>query len=172
MVAQEKLRDKEVADTKKYLKKIWGKDIPLKKMSYKELKELGEDLGMNIFNIKSFHSGYNNPQRRFKSYTRICKYCKIYYDVKVKMKVRPKGAGVCPRCKKKSYSDRFNKRKIKNKIKWERLILDVLKNNERLSILEIAEKLGCSGYPVRKTLKDLSKKGKINLLKNTTAKIN
>ncbi len=172
MVAQEKLREKEVADTKNYLKKIWGVDIKLKEMSYQEIKKLGGELGMNVFNVKGFHVGYNNPQRRFKSYTRICKYCKTYYDVEVKMKARPKGAGVCPNCKSKNIKKKWEKRKIKNKIKWEQLILDVLKKNGRLSVLEIAEKLDCSGYPVRKTLKNLSKNGKIKLLKSITVKIN
>ena len=171
MVAQEKLRAKEVAATKNYLKKIWGVDINLKEMSHKEIKKLGGELGMNVDNVKSFHSGYDNPQRRLKSYTRICKYCKTYYDVEVKNKARPKGSGVCPTCKKKNNEERWENRKNKNKIKWERLILEALKKNGRMSVSEIASALGCSIYPIRKNLKLLAKEGYIKLERMASARI-
>lgn len=156
---------KEIVDSKNYIKKIWGEETPLKELNYKELRKLGEELGMNIFNVKNFNDRYIKGQKRFKKYTRVCKYCKKYYDIEIERKVRPKGSGVCPACKEKNYKEGGEKRKIKNKIKWERLILDVLEKNGRLTILEIGNKLECSGYPIRWTVKELVDDGKVRLFK-------
>ncbi len=104
---------KDITDTKNYIKKIWGRETSIREISYQEMKKLGEELGMNIFNTKNFYNRYK--ENRYKNYTRICKYCKKYYDGQVKIKSHPRNLGVCPSCKKKSYKVRAEKRKIKIK---------------------------------------------------------
>lgn len=171
MVAQEKIREKEVKSAKKYLKKIWGNTISIKNMSNKEIRKLGGELGMNVFNTKSFGSEYNKSQKTLKQYTRICKYCDKYYDVEIRRKVRPKGSGVCSTCKEKINKEKGEKIKNKNKMKWEKLVLDILRSGGKLSVLKISDKIGCSGNTVRKTLKSLSKENKIRLSRVTMAKL-
>lgn len=95
---------KEITTTKKYIKKVWGRETPLKKLNYQEIKKIGDELGMNIFNVKSFQDRYK--KNKFKSYTRVCKYCKEYYDGQAKIKSHTRNLGVCPSCKKKDYKDR------------------------------------------------------------------
>lgn len=159
LIAQEKMIEKEIIETKKYIKKIWGRTIPIKKMSYKEIEKLGEELGMNVFNSKKF----NHKNKTTKKYVRVCNYCSKSYDVELNKKIHPRGTGVCPVCKKKSDIKRMENRKIKNKNKWDGLILDVLKVKKKLSINEIAEELNCSTYPIRCILKSLKDEGKINI---------
>lgn len=166
MKAQQKSRSKEVAATKNYIKNIWGADIKIKKMSYSEIRKLGGELGMNVYNTKGF-----DDKKSFKNCACICKYCKKSYDIKIKKKVRPRNYGVCLFCKKKSYKERFEKRKIKNKIKYERLILESLNKYGRMTISELANKMGCSEYPIRKIFKNMKKEGKIEISKATTVKI-
>ena len=95
---------KEVAETKNYIKKIWGRKTYLRKLSYQEMKKLGDELDMNIFNVKGFKNRHKENQ--FKNYTRVCKYCEKYYDGQVKVRSHPRNLGVCPNCKKKNYKDR------------------------------------------------------------------
>jgi len=109
MVAQEKLKEKEIIATKKYLKKIWGEDIPLKKMTYKEIKKLSWELGMNTFKIKNF----NIEKGNIKKCIRTCKYCNKNYEATVKIKTHARGKGVCPSCKNKTYKKRWVERRHK-----------------------------------------------------------
>lgn len=162
MVAQEKLKEKEIKAAKKYIKKVWGADIEMKEMSYKEVKRIGGELGMNVFNVKSFNDEYIKSQKRLKNYTRVCKYCGECYDIKIRKKSRPKGPGVCPTCKNKNYRKRNEDIKSKTKNKWEKLIIDLLKRKKcKMSILEISKELNCSGSPIRKVYKVLAREGKI-----------
>lgn len=135
----------------------------MKRKEYRAIKKLGEELGMNVFNTKSFNDGYNKGQKKLKIYTRVCKYCNEFYDIKARKKSRPKGSGVCPECKIKSDDARMKNIKIKSKNKWERLILDILKKGKKLSIKEVAEKAGCSTFPIRRMLKILEKEKIISI---------
>lgn len=166
MVVQEKLKEKEIEDTKKYINEVWGKETPIRDLTYKEIKKLGEELGMNIFNTKSFNDAYAKGQKRLKNYTRVCKYCDKYYDIKVRKKSRPRGPGVCLICKSKNSKKRNEERKIKTKKKWERLILDLLERKKcKMSILEISKEIGCSGYSIRLAYGPLAQRGKIKVFK-------
>jgi len=155
---QEDLK-KEITETKIYIKNIWGKPTPLKDISYKEIRKLGEELGMNVFNVKNF----DKSNTIFKDCICTCKYCNKKYDIKVKKGTRSKNLGVCKECRAKKYEESWEYRKIKNKIKWERLIIDVLTKNGGLSIKKITKKLECSGCPIRKAIKRLVEEGKIKM---------
>lgn len=162
---------KEIATTKKYIKKIWGRETIIRKISYQELKKLGGELGINVFNVKCFKDGLSDRRKKFKDYIRVCKYCKKNYGIRIRRKVHPRSLGVCLICRKKNHYEICEAREIKNKIKWERLILDALEKNGRMTISEIASELRCSAYPVRKIFYELKKEGKIKTIKTTSAKI-
>lgn len=99
------IESKEVAKTKDYIKKVWGEPTPLKGFSYRELRVLGEELGVDISHRKNFNLIHNtHGQKRLKYYSRSCRKCKKDYKIPVdEKKSRPKGPSVCPECKKKNY---------------------------------------------------------------------
>lgn len=168
--AQEKVLEKEIKETKKYIKKIWGNNIKIKKMSCKEMRELGEELGMNVFGTKKFKSKcFSN--RKNKIYMRVCRRCDKYHKIKRNDGTRPRPGYLCMSCKKKVNDIKGEQLILKNQNKWKQKILDVLKNESRFTIPEIAREIKCSTYPVRGALKILSKEKKIKILKVTTIKI-
>ena len=149
----------EIIDTKKYIKEIWGKPTYLKEMGYKGIRRVGDELGINVFNVKSF----NEKHRGFKKSTLTCKYCNKKYDMEIKIGVKYKSPGICPSCREKNYIKTGQDRKIKNKIRWERLVLNTLNKKQSLKVSEVAEKLGDSVPSVRKAFKFLEREGKIKV---------
>lgn len=99
---KKKLKEKEVTATKKYIKRVWGKETPMRNLSYMEIKFLGEELGINVFGRKNFNLVYDSHgKKRLKYYLRICWKCNKNHKVPVNEKrPRPKGPSVCSICKK------------------------------------------------------------------------
>ena len=78
------------------VEKVWGKLTPMRKLNYKEIRKLGDELGINIFGRKNFHFKYPYGQKHLEFYTRLCIRCNKYYKIKRdEKKNRPKGSGVC-----------------------------------------------------------------------------
>lgn len=148
-------------------RKAFSRGAPLRKINYKETKKLGEELGMNILNTKSFKAGFATDTEQLKKYTRFCRKCKeSYIAVRGFKKGRPTYKGICPKCKIEMYKTKQTNIKNKSKKKWEDKIINLLKKEKRkLSVLEVCKKLKCSGSPIRKYFKILSEEGKIKLSK-------
>lgn len=159
-IAQKRKLEKEIADTKKYIKKVWGKDIKLKDMSCKEMRELGEELGMNVFQTKKFKSKQFNKKKN-KIYIRVCRKCNEYHKIKRNDGIHPKPGYLCMSCRKKVNDMKGEKLKLKNQERWELKVINILTRNNQLNRHEIAKYLEYSIYPILKTLKSLSKKKKI-----------
>ena len=168
--ARDEKLEKEIEETKQYIKKVWGKDIKLKEMSGMKVKELGYELGMNVFGRKNFQS-YCFRKKKSKIYMRVCRRCNLYHKIKRNDGTYPRAGILCPSCKNKVDDIKGKKLKLKNQNKWKQKILNVLKNKGKLTIPEIAREIKSSTYPVRGVLKILSKEKKIKIMKVTTIKI-
>lgn len=170
MKKQERELEKEVEKTKKYIKKVWGNNIKIKKMSCKEMRELGDELGMNVFHRKKFIA-QKFSNRKNKIYMRVCRRCNKYHKIKKNDGTRPRSGLLCMSCKKKVDDIKGEKLILKNQNKWKKRIIEVLKENHRLTIPEIAREIKCSTYPIRGALKVLSKEKKLKILTVTTVRI-
>jgi len=170
MKARDRESKKEIEKIRKYIKKIWGNNIHYKKSSCKELRELGNDLGMNIFNTKKFKSQYFKKKKN-KIFMRVCRRCNKYHKVKRTDGIHPRVGLLCENCRKKVNDIKGEKLKLGYQEEWKKKIMDILKEGDRFAVSEIAKKLGCTSYPVNGTIKVLAKEKKIKISKIVTVKI-
>ena len=109
------------------------------------------------------------PRRKhFKFYTRLCNQCNEYYKFECnELRSRPKGSFTCPECKKRIHREGLDLFKIKNKNRWDRKILELLKNKQKkLTMFQLSNELACSnGSSFYKRVKSLSLEGKVKLSK-------
>lgn len=109
--------------------------------------------------------------KKIKSYIRICGRCGSQHKIIKTNGIRPYSGAICSKCKTKSQNKRTEDFLNKNKKDWENLILSGLKKDEKLFEAELARRLGCTCFSMRKRLRALSKEGKIKISKRVTVRL-
>ena len=149
---------KEIIETKSYLKKVWGAPTPPGKYNYKQIKKLGDELGINVYGVKLF----GQPEKKLRVYFRECVGCNKKYKIERRTGIKPRAGFLCDDCRKKSFEIWTSRLKIKNKKIWEDKIIKALsESKKKMSVIDLKKELECSNWGIYNRIYPLVEEGKV-----------